>query len=64
MNTTAATQEMSSAITTTWKIERVYSAGVRRAVASVHNLAAVTSVPESIGNAVPSYAAAAARTRS
>ncbi len=64
MNTTAATHEISSAMVTTWKIERVYSPVLEAAVAIGRKPAAVTRVPVSIGNAVLSHANAAARTRS
>ena len=63
MNSTAATHDTSNASVTTWNSERVYSPVLESAVAIGRNPAAVTSVPVSIGNAVVSYANAAARMR-
>ncbi|MOA60476.1 hypothetical protein D3C78_1853650 [compost metagenome] len=51
-NITAATQDASKAMVTTWKIERVYSPVPDCAVAIGRNPAAVIKVPVSIGNAV------------
>ena len=64
MNTTATIQLSSSAIVTTWKIERVYSPVPDCAVAIGRKPAAVTSVPVNIGNAVLEYAKLAALRRS
>ena len=64
MNTTAAIQDSSRAIVTTWKMDRVYSPVLEAAVAIGRKPAAVTSVPVSIGKAVDFHMKAAARTRS
>ncbi len=64
VKTTAAIQDTSSAVTTTTKIEKVYSPAAERAKPTGMNPAAVTSVPVSIGKAAVVYAKLAARVRS
>ncbi len=49
---TDATQKIGGVIVTTWKIERLYSPVVLAAVAIGRKPAAVTIVPDSMGNAV------------
>ena len=52
MNTTATTHDATSAIPTTQKIPPAYSPALERANPTGRNPTAVTSVPDSIGNAV------------
>ncbi len=64
MNTTATTQETSSAMVTTAKIENVYSPADDLANPTGRKPATVINVPVSIGNAVDLYAKLAALNRS
>jgi hypothetical protein len=63
-NSTATNHEMTSAIAVTWKIDKVYSPAVERASAIGRKPVAVIRVPVSIGIAVSSNIAVAARKRS